>query len=407
MISSLRLLILCSKFVILIKRAFKEDNMGYKDILNVNNNYYKETDRYNHLKDPNLARRYYANYLDYKKMPTLDDFINDLLYLNEEQADYPTEYALTLFPESQEIPDELLTFLTDNGFELSKHIIFTNTIDRRSLSTKSIEPIIVEALSDAYFMDYLQLKYSQNMEYGKDYADHMLAYNQVHLPEKGSKIFIARDGDKLIGDVTAWYYDKYIEIDDFSILQEYRGKGIGSELQRQASKGYNDLILISEEENRNMYQHQGYQEVSFYWTALKAPKTQNGESEEMMTEEKILEAQAKFSGNDFPGLVKAFLEMGIVENTVNIQNGTASYKDKKGQVIDLPAYKVESVARQTDKDNFLKNLQIHQVGETDFPTFCHDSAAAGIYKWDVDLLKKTCSYYNLDNQLVYSEPIPV
>ncbi|WEM64132.1 hypothetical protein P1T44_03840 [Streptococcus parauberis] len=30
-----------------------------------------------------------------------------------------------------------------------------------------------------------------------------------------------------------------------------------------------------------------------------------------------------------------------------------------------------------------------------------------MYKWDVDLLVKTCTYFDLNDQMVYSEPIPV
>ncbi|CAM4085663.1 hypothetical protein AT575_04090 [Streptococcus penaeicida] len=127
----------------------------------------------------------------------------------------------------------------------------------------------------------------------------------------------------------------------------------------------------------------------------------------MLTKEMIMAAQELFSGNDFPGLVKAFLEMGIVANTVNIKEGQATYQTAEGQEVELPAYRVESVAGRVDEDYFIQQLRKHQKQETDFPTFCQDTAASGIYKWDVDLLAKTCSYFDLDNKLVYTEAIPV
>lgn len=127
----------------------------------------------------------------------------------------------------------------------------------------------------------------------------------------------------------------------------------------------------------------------------------------MLTKEMIMAAQKQFSGNDFPGLVKAFLEMGIVANTVNIKEGQATYQTFEGQEVELPAYRVESVAGRVDEDYFIQQLRKHQNQETDFPTFCQDTAASGIYKWDVDLLAKTCSYFDLENKLVYTEAIPV
>lgn len=127
----------------------------------------------------------------------------------------------------------------------------------------------------------------------------------------------------------------------------------------------------------------------------------------MLTKEMIMAAQELFSGNDFPGLVKAFLEMGIVANTVNIKEGQATYLTVEGQEVELPAYQVEAVAEKVDEDYFIQQLRKHQNQETDFPTFCQNTAASGIYKWDVDLLVKTCSYFDLENKLVYTEAIPV
>ncbi|EHJ57002.1 hypothetical protein HMPREF9318_00570 [Streptococcus urinalis FB127-CNA-2] len=85
-------------------------------------------------------------------------------------------------------------------------------------------------------------------------------------------MYIALKNGKIIGDVTAWRYGNYIEIDDFSVIEKERGKGIGSQLQKRASQNDSDLILISEEENRQMYEHQGYQEVAYYWAALQVEK---------------------------------------------------------------------------------------------------------------------------------------
>ncbi|MFU2181487.1 hypothetical protein ACM0P9_04370 [Streptococcus pluranimalium] len=61
-------------------------------------------------------------------------------------------------------------------------------------------------------------------------------------------------------------------MDDFQVEEAFRGRGIGSALQKEASKGYQYAILIAEEINRDMYQHQAYQEVAYYWTALRTGK---------------------------------------------------------------------------------------------------------------------------------------
>lgn len=127
----------------------------------------------------------------------------------------------------------------------------------------------------------------------------------------------------------------------------------------------------------------------------------------MITKDAITKAQEEFGGRNFPMLVQAFLDLGMVSNTVNIKDGKAIYNDKDGNQVAMAAFQVEAVAENLDKDYFMQQLILHQSGQTDFLTFCKDTADAGIYKWDVDLLVKTCTYFDLNDQMVYSEPIPV
>lgn len=244
--------------------------MSFKKILNQYRDIYVETERFYHMKDSQLELRYYSNYIDYKSMPDLQELENDLTYLAKEQEAYQKSYAMLFFPENMDLPNSLEKHLRELGFDLSKHIIFTNQLKNLNLKKRHLDTICIEELSSDTYDAYLKLKYEQNLEFGKAFAEQMLTYNRGHLPEKGSRIYIAREGKQLIGDVTAWHFGDYVEIDDFSVLKPYRGKSIGSALQLQASQGYDKVILISEEENRAMYEHQGYEEVAYYWTVLKS-----------------------------------------------------------------------------------------------------------------------------------------
>lgn len=100
----------------------------------------------------------------------------------------------------------------------------------------------------------------------------MQVYNESYLRAEGSAIYLALDKGSIVGDITAWECGDYIEMDDFHVKETYRGRGIGTNLQYRASQDYQKVILISEEENRAMYEHQGYQEVAYYWTVLKSPR---------------------------------------------------------------------------------------------------------------------------------------
>lgn len=126
-----------------------------------------------------------------------------------------------------------------------------------------------------------------------------------------------------------------------------------------------------------------------------------------MLRDDIIAAQERFSGNDFPSLVKTYIALGIVTYAINIQTGLATYVTKDGQKCDLPAYKVKEVMSKSNPSQFLGKLRSHQAKETDFPTFCQDCATNGICRWDVDLLAKTCTYFDLEDKVVYTETIPL
>ena len=244
--------------------------MHYKELLESGEPVYRETTRFKHFKSPVTSERYFSNYLSYKRMPSQSELREDLTYLAQEQEAYPTSYAFLFFSEKEEWSPEIRNFLEREGFETAKHLIFTNSVDQIQLRCSDLGGIRILELDDSYLDAFLAYKYQAHLEYGQAYVDQVLADNEANLLSNGSKIYLALDGQRIVGSVTAWFLGDYVEIDDFSVQEAYRGRGIGSALQRAALAGQKKVILIAEEENRAMYQHQGYEEVSWYWTALQS-----------------------------------------------------------------------------------------------------------------------------------------
>lgn len=127
----------------------------------------------------------------------------------------------------------------------------------------------------------------------------------------------------------------------------------------------------------------------------------------MFTLENINRGHEQFTGPDFPKLVAYFKDLGMVENTVDIQSGQVVYCSKSGQVLEKAGYQVSvPVAEQFNKEQFVTILRNHQSGQIDFPTFCQETAEAGIYKWVIDLEAMTCSYLDQAEQAVFVEAVP-
>lgn len=121
----------------------------------------------------------------------------------------------------------------------------------------------------------------------------------------------------------------------------------------------------------------------------------------------IQQAHQQFTGVDFPKLFKAFKDMGMTYNIVNIQDGTATYVHQSEDDIVTPSVKSNHPVAPSSNQSIVQDvLTRHQQGQTDFETFCDEMAQAGIYKWHIDIQAGTCTYIDLQEQAIISELIP-
>lgn len=121
----------------------------------------------------------------------------------------------------------------------------------------------------------------------------------------------------------------------------------------------------------------------------------------------IQEAQAKYTGSDFPKLIREFKRIGVVKNIYDLSNGTIVYEDKDGITIELHVDDIRNdVTIQCERELALKALKRNQVGESTFMDFCTEMAHFGVYKWISNLDDMTCSYYDLNDKVIIVEDIP-
>lgn len=128
----------------------------------------------------------------------------------------------------------------------------------------------------------------------------------------------------------------------------------------------------------------------------------------MFTVEQIEQAHAKVkSGADFPSYIQEIKAIGVIAFETWVFDSHTDYFGKNGfQTKSQPKYKHLNVTDISDKNKFEEYLKIHQKGETDYFTFCNHCAETGIEKWNVDLEKMTCTYYNKAGNEVLVEIVP-
>ena len=128
----------------------------------------------------------------------------------------------------------------------------------------------------------------------------------------------------------------------------------------------------------------------------------------MFTIAQIKEVHSKVkSGADFPAYIQDIKKLGVSFYETFVADGHTDYYGAKDYKTSSPAsYQVMIVSETSDVDQFKARLKAHQLGETNYPTFCRDCATAGVEKWVVDTEKMSCTYYDKSGKPILVEAIP-
>lgn len=128
----------------------------------------------------------------------------------------------------------------------------------------------------------------------------------------------------------------------------------------------------------------------------------------MFTLQQITSAHALVkSGADFPAYIHNLKQLGVLQYETFVKDGHTTYFGADGYTIHSPSkYAVLKIAEKTNAAKFAIDLKAHQHGQSDYPTFCRQSAEAGVEKWVVNLDALTCTYFDLSGATILTEAIP-
>lgn len=127
----------------------------------------------------------------------------------------------------------------------------------------------------------------------------------------------------------------------------------------------------------------------------------------MFTLKQIKEAHSYVkSGADFPLYIQALRTLGVKEYTVFVEDGHTEYRGDGGFVLLGDALYHTLTLGTVNSVLFKELLQKHQAGETNYLTFCEDSARNGVEKWVVDTDALTCTYFNHDTIMLVEHIAP-
>lgn len=128
----------------------------------------------------------------------------------------------------------------------------------------------------------------------------------------------------------------------------------------------------------------------------------------MFTVEQIKEKHSKVkSGADFPAYIQDIKQLGVTAYETFVADGhTDYYGSNDYKTSTTGKYERLSIAEVSSSEQFKADLKAHQLGKTNYSTFCNDCAKSGIEKWMVSMDKMTCAYYDRAGNEVLVEQIP-
>ena len=119
----------------------------------------------------------------------------------------------------------------------------------------------------------------------------------------------------------------------------------------------------------------------------------------MFTLSQIQMVHAKVkTGADFPAYAQELYNLGVTSYDTFVADGRSEYLWNPEVLVSPAKYGPLSISWKVDQERFEKKLRLHQSWGSDYMTFCQDCADCGVEKWTLDLVEKTCTYFDISGK---------
>jgi len=104
--------------------------------------------------------------------------------------------------------------------------------------------------------------------------------------------------------------------------------------------------------------------------------------------------------------VAALSALGIETYDSYIMDGHSEYFGASGHtVIAPPAHETLAIADTSDREQFLRHLDLHSQGKTSYLEMSQGLANSGVEKWTVDTRRMTMTFYDKSGHAMLAETI--
>ncbi|WP_088034280.1 GNAT family N-acetyltransferase [Evansella clarkii] len=242
-----------------------------------------ENDFFRQVHFEEMLNQYDSNFIEFKRMPTLEQFQEKADYLREFHDKYGQEHIRFYFPPNEKPSGDLQQYMEDGGFQTGFLELYA--IEPSKFKGKDTADIEVKEVSEEDLHIYLQLQYDEDSSYGVNYAESKREFNRKQFDTPALQQILAFYKGEPAGYTDIIIGAKTVEIDNLAVIEKLQKKGAGSKIQRFVMESFPDktVILVADGDDtaKEMYKKQNYQYLGFRYDTLKLfPIKENGKEYE-------------------------------------------------------------------------------------------------------------------------------
>jgi GNAT superfamily N-acetyltransferase len=225
-----------------------------------------------HFHAPGAKLLYDYNHIQFKRMPSVPEFILAEKYLKEFHFRHRQNHLKFCFPENAPLPSGMIEYLNSSGY--GNCLMELYGINPGQFPKTDVVPeISIQAVSEEQLKTYLDFEYEQDIQFGTGFAEEKQGHYKRSFQDNSNLHLLAYYQGIPAGSVVVIISEDTAELDNLIVLESLRNKGIGSRLQQYAMEHFADKIIILAADGydsaREMYQKQRYQLLGYRYEVLK------------------------------------------------------------------------------------------------------------------------------------------
>lgn len=225
-----------------------------------------ENNLYKHYHYPEMLIRYDSNFIEFKSIPSLETFQAAESYLLDYHLQRGQKHVKFYFPENQKPTEELIAYLTHSGYDIGFLELY-GIQPEHFPSVETNADIDIQIVTEENMDILIDLQYKSDLEFGREFANEQVKLTKRQFKNSMMEQILAFYKGMPAGYVHLIISEDTVEIDNLTVEESFRYKGIGSNIQKYIMHSFpkKKIILVADGEDtpREMYKRQNYTYYGF------------------------------------------------------------------------------------------------------------------------------------------------